>query len=46
MSFECQFSKAIYNARRKLGWTQPYVAELLSISMQTYQNIEYGKVVP
>ena len=46
MSFKTVFAKDVYHARDKRGWTQPYVAEILSVSVRTYQNIESAKVTP
>ena len=46
MTFERMFSKDVYHARVQRGWKQPYVANILSISLREYQNIEYGPVTP
>lgn len=46
MSFEYRFSMDLFNARTARGWTQPYVANCLSISLREYQNIESGRASP
>jgi DNA-binding XRE family transcriptional regulator len=46
MSFEFLFSSHVFHARTSLGLKQPYVADILGISLREYQNIEYGRVAP
>ena len=46
MEFKKRFAKDIYHARNRQKITQQAVAEVLSISLREYQNMEYGKVLP
>ena len=46
VSFKFQFSGDLRRMRESKGWTQPFVAGLVSITLREYQNIEGGKCVP
>lgn len=46
MCFEFIFSGDLYHARKKHGWSQQKVAEMIAISVREYQNIERGRVTP
>ena len=46
MEFNTLFSKDVYHARDKSGFTQAEVAEKVDINLRTYQYIEQGKTIP
>ncbi|MCB6899615.1 helix-turn-helix domain-containing protein [bacterium 210917-DFI.7.65] len=46
MSFRVQFSHDVLCARQARNWTQPYVADSISITLRQYQNIESGRCTP
>ena len=46
MSFKFLFSGDLRRTRDSKGWTRPFVAELVSITLREYQNIESGKRSP
>ena len=46
MSFKFLLSGDLLNARRARGWSQPVVANAVSITLREYQNIEGGRCVP
>ena len=46
MSFRAQFSRDVLSAREARKWTQPYVADSISITLRQYQNIESGRCTP
>ena len=46
MSFKLLFSGDLCRTRDSMGWTQPFVADLVSITLREYQNIESGKRIP
>ena len=46
MSFKLLFSGDLRRTRDSMGWTQPFVADLVSITLREYQNIENGKRIP
>lgn len=46
MSFKLLFSGDLRRTRDSIGWTQPFVADLVSITLREYQNIESGKRIP
>ena len=46
MCFEFIFSGDLYHARKRRGWSQQKVAEMVAISVREYQNIERGRVTP
>lgn len=46
MSFKLLFSGDLRRTRDSKGWTQPFVANAVSITLREYQNIEGGKRLP
>ena len=46
MSFKLLFSGDLRRTRDSMGWTQTFVADLVSITLREYQNIESGKRIP
>jgi len=46
MSFRLIFSGDLLRARESRGWTQQFVADLVSITLRQYQNIERGSCIP
>ena len=46
MKFNTLFSKDLYHARKKFGFTQAEVAERVDTSVRNYQYIEKGKNIP
>ena len=46
MKFNTLFSKDLYHARKKFGFTQAEVAERVDTSVRNYQYIEKGKTIP
>ena len=46
MSFKFLFSGDLRRIRDSMGWTQPFVADLVSITLRDYQTIESGRRSP
>ena len=46
MKFNTSFSKDLYHARKKFGFTQAEVAERVDTSVRNYQYIEKGEIIP
>lgn len=46
MSFKFPFSGDLRRTCDSMGWTQPFVADLISITLREYQNIESEKRIP
>ena len=46
MKFNTLFSRDLYHARKKFGFTQAEVAERVDTSVRNYQYIEKGENIP
>ena len=46
MKLNTVFSRKLFSARSRLGYTQSQVAEAVSITLRWYQRIERGERVP
>lgn len=46
MSLKLTFSQVIGRERVARGWTQAQVAEMISVSLRWYQQLESGRYLP